>query len=91
MRLIDADALTKEWKKLAPVSYSLCGMVLDAAPTVDAVSIVRCSECKYGIDCWWMPGYIECENNSQLIAHSSEFYCANGVKIEDKENDNATN
>ena len=41
MRLIDADALDW-WYKWRPIRR-----VIDDAPTVDAVPVVRCRECKY--------------------------------------------
>ena len=51
-RLIDADALIKAMNE----DYTFYGFVdllkdihviIDEAPTIDAVSVVRCKECKY--------------------------------------------
>ena len=51
MRLIDADAL---WygldlhvKRGGTLSYAWCVSAINDAPTVDAVSVVRCKDCKY--------------------------------------------
>lgn len=59
MRLIDADALKKyceeQW---IPTNFD----AIDAQPTVDAVPVIRCKECKHydGYYChnkWWGDGY----------------------------------
>lgn len=44
MRLIDADELRKKLDKLYPVFY---GNLFDGMPTIDAVQVVRCKECKH--------------------------------------------
>ena len=41
MRLIDADALKAEFERYGVYA------VIDCAPTVDAVEVVRCKDCKY--------------------------------------------
>ena len=57
-RLIDADALLEIYKKWIPQLASpeddgdrrgveTCITVLKGAPTVDAVEVVRCKDCKY--------------------------------------------
>lgn len=46
MRLIDADALIKEANADGAYGYVDAKQIADA-PTVDAVEIVRCRECKY--------------------------------------------
>lgn len=50
MRLIDADAMTADLLTVDPqfetmIHWSLT--VLDAQPTVDAVEVVRCKDCKH--------------------------------------------
>lgn len=51
MRLIDADELAKEWTIASPEPYNTDAVeVLDSireAPTVDAVPVVYCKDCKY--------------------------------------------
>ena len=51
MRLIDADALKKAFDFDSDVELEV-GVVqfgIDNAPTVDAVPVVRCRECIYGV------------------------------------------
>lgn len=43
MRLIDADALQEEHVRLSGRELSL----IEDAPTVDAVKVVRCRDCKW--------------------------------------------
>lgn len=50
MRLIDADALMeKEYSSLrnGDVLWSIPPSHIDLAPTIDAVPVVRCRECKH--------------------------------------------
>ena len=42
MRLIDADELEKHFLK-----YTNAWVTVNTAPTIDAVEVVRCKECKY--------------------------------------------
>lgn len=72
-RLIDADALLKK-KDIITINdgnrASVVGIVyeddIEEAPTVDAVEIVRCGDCKWQRDCEESVG--------------SEYYCADGVR-----------
>ena len=50
MRLIDADTLMeKEYSRLreGEVLHRIPPSHVDAAPTIDAVPVVRCKDCKY--------------------------------------------
>lgn len=51
MRLIDGDELAKKWTIANPEPYNTDAVeVLDSireAPTVDAVVVTRCKDCKY--------------------------------------------
>ena len=54
MRLIDADLLSEAIHENVPAPYDdaswakeNCLAEIDAAPTVDAVPVVRCRECKH--------------------------------------------
>ena len=77
MRLIDADALkTKAIKcetfKLydAPVFLKAVGTKeIDKAPTIDAVPVVRCKDCKY-----FKTRLCENENNHD------DWFCADGER-----------
>ena len=87
MRLIDADALkTKaircETFKLfdAPVFLKAVGTKeIDRAPTIDAVPIVRCKDCKhYEIH---KPKVLEnCERNGYIIPMKPDDFCSYGER-----------
>lgn len=52
MRLIDADALKASYVVTSTTTNSLCHLYvsiedINSAPTIDAVSVVRCSECRW--------------------------------------------
>ena len=57
MRLIDADAYKELHCKKCPGDCGVCGLVydkdddicglIDQAPTIDAVPVVRCKDCEY--------------------------------------------
>lgn len=56
MRLIDADAYKELHCKVCPSDCGVCALVygkddmfrlIDQAPTVDAVPVVRCKDCEY--------------------------------------------
>ena len=91
-RLIDADAMLNEFLKRYTemernrnLVFAACEIKQDFAdmisdfPTVDAVEVVRCRECKYheeeGIDMVYCPnmigGWVE-----------NEWFCANGERKE---------
>ena len=76
MRLIDADAI-KEKSYYSEDGYLVVDVPdIDDAPTIDAVPIVRCKDCKYGIDwdgrlgCKWH-GFYQTEQN---------WFCADGER-----------
>ena len=73
MRLIDADALHNEisermtlfralGKERVVQNYDFAATVVGDAPTVDAVPVVRCRECKF-----WMPEHIERDDGSIML------------------------
>lgn len=49
MRMIDADELEfdTEWSEYMDGWTSYSQLQIDNAPTIDAVPVVRCGECKY--------------------------------------------
>ena len=85
MRLIDADALLNDAEALCEdVECFLCDLYrprkqecrvvtwIESAPTIDAVEVVRCKECK-----WWNDDGV-CE---KLPVSISEFtYCSWGER-----------
>lgn len=59
MRLIDADVLPVV--TLTDGGYWTKDVIyksdVDATPTVDAVEVVRCQNCRYGVDDGWLCNY----------------------------------
>ena len=81
MRLIDADALIsfmrKGWRVFPTSELQHTCDITDIAnaPTIDAVPVVRCKECKHkgGFGCpWWKGEDIP-----------TDWYCANGERMTD--------
>ena len=84
-RLIDEDAVkrrmheTMDYKDLyLPVHFEMC---MDDAPTIDAVQVVRCKDCKHGEYREDYDDY-ECRESGCGLVHSGEWYCADGEPIE---------
>lgn len=92
MRLIDADALPiKFWGDRFVV---VAKVDVENAPTVDAVEVVRCRDCK-----WWDEddndpyGYCMAMKHGYMSAkweigiyrkYKGDFYCADGERREDE-------
>lgn len=51
MRLIDADALIAEYDRAHIGAPGGARKLMQDAPTVDAVEVVRCKDCKHNEDC----------------------------------------
>ena len=87
MRLIDADALVQALHKAGTVMgqpHFLCRTVYECinnAPIVDAVTVVRCKDCK-----WWTKQEESIQGRCALagIYPTGGWYCGNG-KREDNE------
>ena len=91
MRLINADAL---YEQAANTAENYCGFFnemekvisarnIEQAPTIDAVPVVRCGECKY----YFGDGLGICEMIKSRLAAcqrdvrwNDEFYCAYGER-----------
>ena len=90
MRLIDADALYAKFEKAAWYNNAdrdeVAEPLLLDAPTVDAVPVVRCWNCKNGKHC--RDGYVLCRHPSgrMLLMRSSDF-CSFGEKRKDGDSD----
>ena len=67
-RLIDANALIKEANADGAYGYVDAKQIADA-PTVDAVEVVRCRDCKHRYSDSWCE-YVDDDN----------FYCARGER-----------
>ena len=76
MRLIDADALKKSFIGNRYGTKAI-NYVIDTTPTVDAVEVVRCKDCRWGREA---SGNIECwvDTNIPPEYHGYEWFCPNG-------------
>lgn len=74
MRLIDADALKAEWQN--GFYKKIVGALMDDAPTVDAVQVVRCKDCA-------KRGTINCDLDYLGYRHADNWYCADGERREE--------
>lgn len=100
MRLIDADVLTmllhddidgldKEFPNDKQVKPYMCGVrmalsFIETAPTIDAVPVVRCKECKHcNTDLAMGKWYGSCKiwNTHSVMA---DWYCVNGERKDDE-------
>lgn len=95
MRLIDADALTIDLFKKAMDDAFLTGnadmhrlliQVIAHYPTIDAVPIIRCKDCRF----WdWMPAstatpdYHLCRRPFQKIAMTEHDFCSKAERKDD--------
>ena len=104
MRLIDADRLNKpiyaEEDNItgSGMSYDeICGYndgidiawnKIDGAPTIDAVPVVRCKDCKHA---WVHPcGYVYCHRdgrNAYEMTFNLDSFCSYGERKEGADND----
>lgn len=87
MRLIDVDKLERQeyWGNERCFDY-VDAEDIDNVPTVDAVPVVRCRDCKhYEIH---KPKVLEnCERNGYIIPMKPDDFCSYGER---KDGDNAT-
>lgn len=90
-RLIDADAVILNYGGLVHISpYDFQGIVkyfaeqISAAPTIDAVPVVRCRECYY-----WESGENSCEKweycNFHRIGIGPHGFCSYGERKEEEQ------
>ena len=90
MRLIDADKL-ESGEVIIPTENGGYEYVevfykddVDNAPSVDAVEVVRCKDCKYHRRVDWGMGDCEYPNGFKWIAYDNDF-CSRGERREDNE------
>ena len=69
-RLIDANALIVEYDRLHIGEPGKARKLIEDAPTVEAVEIVRCRDCKHRYSDSWCE-YVDDDDN---------FYCARGER-----------
>lgn len=76
MRLIDADALEQElfdadW--MLDNDEHMVQDIIEKQPTVDAVPVVRCGDCK-----WYDSAFYACSKCGVCV--NRDFYCADGER-----------
>ena len=75
-RLIDANALIAEYDRVHIGEPGKARKLIEDAPTVEAVEIVRCRDCKHRYSDSWCE-YVDDDDN---------FYCARGERKDGDEN-----
>lgn len=94
MRLIDADALTdamytetilkdtdmQRWDSGCWIRYKLFENVLKEQPTIDAVPVIRCKDCKF----LRFTGTVwKCKNRLVMMLCESNDYCSRAERKEE--------
>lgn len=84
MRLIDADALEcdTDWSEYADDYISYSKFAIDNAPTIDAVPVVRCKDCKYRD-----PEDKKCDCGHAILwqlPRDDDWFCADGERRDDE-------
>ena len=85
MRLIDANALIKEANADGAYGYVDAKQIADA-PTVDAVEIVRCRECKFGSWDSEPDDAMVCVRTNDGFWRSGNDFCSRGERKEGADN-----
>lgn len=92
-RLIDANSFSNGWRLAKFTEYNgrmrlIKTMQLQDAPTVNAVEVVRCRECKHA---WIHPcGYVYCHRdgrNAYEMTFNLDSFCSYGELKEGDDND----
>lgn len=80
-RLIDASELETEFAGPFVQTYRDCREALRNAPTIDAVEVARCRECKYCLVQIPLPdGYLYCQELNRAVSDND--YCSRGARRE---------
>lgn len=86
MRLIDADALKKQWTIASPEPYNTDAAEviasIEEAPTVDAVPVVRCKDCRYYRTAFFGEHYC-IRPNPELGKLQDDDFCSYGERKDD--------
>ena len=87
MRMIDADALKEGLKEKMfghPFERIFLSSVVDSAHTIDAVPVVRCSECKLHTSSAFYPDMLFCVEHGIYVDPNG--YCYLGERKEGVDN-----
>lgn len=92
MRLIDGDTLKERFEMLAyddwnqgtgttwARAFEESADVVECAPTIDAVEVVRCEDCKHSEEAFLPNRELWC--NAHEIYCTSDWFCADGERRE---------
>ena len=85
MRLIDANNLMDHACRDRLDSRELIWAMIENAPTIDAVEVIRCKDCKYGEPVYDLIGLAQddlvcCGNARCVCVHKPNWYCADGER-----------
>ena len=90
MRLIDADWILEhtkpyelsdeDWSVTGGTAIRLIRTAVDRAPTIDAVSVVRCKDCKYGDYDSELNGTMICTRTNDGFWWKETDFCSYGRK-----------
>ena len=89
-RLIDANALIEEYDRVHVGEPGKARKLIEDAPAVDAVEIVRCEKCKHAVwdeeyEMWKCVKSAEYDEESGVWFgfceyHNGDFFCADGER-----------
>ena len=65
--------------------FDMIGKIVDNAPTVDAVKVVRCGECKYYDKTGCVADFGWCKRNGSGHGSTDDWFCADGERKEDEQ------
>ena len=84
MRLIDADKLhyAIDINAYRHTYIDQIHAIIDDAPTIDAVQVVRCKDCKHANECHKSVQYTRNEPNTITIGYSPIEWCSKGERSE---------
>lgn len=82
-RLISADKLKKHYAWWQDENKHIYDAIVDAQPTVDAVEVVRCKDCKWNYDTSVNHGNMFPKCKFTDYVRTGDFYCAMGERRED--------
>lgn len=88
-RVIDADAVIADLQAMKRLydSITLDGMIrgLERQPSIDAVEVVRCADCKHSQAVSWAgKGFVQCLYHSHAVSENG--YCYKGERNEVTDN-----
>lgn len=67
-RLIDADAFLKEYCEPYPHIYKAMKTAFEHAPTIDAVPVIRCEDCRHAQKSVFKEKFKRCDYTMHLVS-----------------------